>query len=281
MDNGNPAATVLGLLHFGNGGQQEQHLSIAGRRQARAEPPGKASLGFRLHRRFFVLPLSSKGGIGQHIIKGLAFELVIRQGIAILDEIGVVTLDEHICFANGKRLIVQFLTKGHQLSGGVQLVKILFRHRQHTTSSTGRVIDGLYHIVARQHIVVIVEQDVDHQLDYFSGGVVLPGVLVVGLGKPADDLLKDVAHFQIGDRIWVQVGLGGGKLLDDNVKDTFVGHCGDLTVKLELFQDVLDILREAVQVVPEIRLDIVRVVQQPLKGKLAGVIKRLPGGVAQ
>ena len=161
------------------------------------------------------------------------------------------------------------------------MVQVLLRHRQHTAGTAGRVIDGLDHIVAGQHIIIIVEQDVDHQLDHFSGGVVLPSVLVVGLGEPADDLLKNVAHLQIGDHIRVQVGLGGCELLDHDIENALVGHGGDLAVKLELFQDVLDILREAVQIVPEVGLDVVRVVQQPLKGELAGVIKRLTGGVAQ
>ena len=70
----------------------------------------------------------------------------------------------------------------------------------------------------------------------------LPGILVVRLREPADNFLKDVAHLQIGDYIRVQVGLGGGELFDDDVEDTLVGHGGDLAVKLELFQNVLDIL---------------------------------------
>lgn len=147
-----------------------------------------------------------------------------------------------------KGLVVQLLSKGHQLGGGVQLVQVLLRHRQHTAGAAGRVIDSLDHIIAGQNIVVIVEQDINHQPDHFSGGVVLPGVLVVRLGKPADDLLKDVAHLQVGNHIRVQVGLGSGELLDDNIENSLIGHGGDLSVKLELFQDVLNVLREAVQV---------------------------------
>ena len=109
----------------------------------------------------------------------------------------------------------------------------------------------------------------------------LPGVLIMRLREPADNLLEDIAHLQIGNYIRVQVGLGGGKLFDDDVEDTLVGHGGDLAVKLELFQDVLDILRKAVQVITKVSLDIVRVVQQPLKGEFAGIIERFARGVAQ
>ena len=77
------------------------------------------------------------------------------------------------------------------------------------------------------------------------------------------------------------MALGGGDLLDYNVEDALVGHGSDLAIKLELFQDILEKFREAVQVVPEVGLDAVRVVQQPLKCELTGVIKRLAGGFAQ
>ena len=82
-------------------------------------------------------------------------------------------------------------------------MQVFLRHRQHTAGAAGRVVDGLDHIVPGQHIVVIVKKNVDHQLDHFSGGIVLSGILVVRLGESADDLLKDVAHLQIGDHIRV------------------------------------------------------------------------------
>ena len=281
MNDGNAAAAVLRFLHFGNGSEQEQHLTVAGRRQTRAKPSGKTPLGLGFHRRFFILPLPAEGRIGQHIVKGLALELVVGQSVAVLDEVGIVALDEHIRLADGEGLVVQLLAKGHQFGGSVELMQILLRHRQHTAGAAGRVIDGLGHIVPGQHIVVIVEQDIDHQLDHFSGGIVLSGVLVVRLRESSDNLLKDVAHLQVGDHIRVQVGLGSGELLDDDVEDTLVGHSCDLAVKLELFQNVLDILRETVQIVPEVGLDVIRVIQQPLKGELTGIIKRLARGVAQ
>ena len=128
MDDGNAASAVLGLLHLGNGSQQEQHLSVAGRRQTGAEPPGKAPLGFGFHRRFLVLPLPAKWWIGQNIVEGLALKLVVRQGVAVLDKVGVVALDEHIRLADGKGLVVQLLPKGHQLGGGVELMQVLLRY---------------------------------------------------------------------------------------------------------------------------------------------------------
>ena len=128
MNDGNAAAAVLRFLHFGNGSEQEQHLTVAGRRQTRAKPSGKPPLGLGFHRRFFILPLPAEGRIGQHIVEGLALELVVGQSVAVLDEVGIVALDEHIRLADSKGLIVQLLSKGHQFGGGIELVQIFLCH---------------------------------------------------------------------------------------------------------------------------------------------------------
>ena len=51
------------------------------------------------------------------------------------------------------------------------------------------------------------KRQVHHQADDLPRGVMLPGVLVVRLGEAADDLLENIAHFQVGDHVRVQVGL--------------------------------------------------------------------------
>ena len=101
----------------------------------------------------------------------------------------------------------------------------------------------------------------------------LPGVLVVRLREPADDFLKDVPHLKVGNHVRVQICLGGGKFLDDNIEDALIGHGGDLTIKLEVLKDIPDVLGEAIQVIPEVCFNIVGVIQQPLKGEPAGVVK--------
>src|SRR5699024_770171 len=67
----------------------------------------------------------------------------------------------------------------------------------------------------------------------------------------------------------------------DDIENSLIGHGGDLAVKAELCQDVLDVLGEAVQVVAEVGLDVVGVIQQPLKGEPAGVVKGFARSLAQ
>ena len=281
MNDGNAAAAVFGLLHFGNGREQEEHLPVAGRGQAGAEPPRKAELGLLLHGGLFVFPLPAEGGIGEDIVKGLPGKLVIGEGVAVLDEVGVVALDEHIRLADGEGLVVDLLPEGHQLRGGVELVEVFLRHGEHAAGAAGGVVNGLGHVGPGKDVVIVVEQEVHHQADDLPRGVVLPGVLVVRLGEAADDLLENIAHFQVGDHVRVQVGLGSGEFLDDNIQDALARQSGNLPVKAEFLQNIPHVLREAVEIVSEVGLDVVGIVQQPLEGVLAGVVKRLARGGPQ
>ena len=72
------------------------------------------------------------------------------------------------------------------------------------------------------------------------------------------------------------------ELLDEAAKDVGIDQCGDLVAELELFQDLLDVRREAVEVGLEVRLELLclgtgaqvsqgkgRVVVEGLAGRLA------------
>ena len=155
-------------------------------------------------------------------------------------------------------------------------MKIFLGNRKHTARSAGRVINRLDNIVTRKNVVIITEKDIDHQADNFSRRIVLPGVLVMSLGKAADNFFKDIAHFNIGNHIGVQIGFRRCELLDYDIQNALVSHCGNVTVKLELFDNVPDVFGKALQVRPEIRLDMIRIIKKPLKSILACVIERMP-----
>ena len=56
--------------------------------------------------------------------------------------------------------------------------------------------------------VVLCEQQVDHQSDRIARRVVLPGVLIGGLGELVDQVLERVTHLGVGHGVRVQVDLG-------------------------------------------------------------------------
>ena len=86
-------------------------------------------------------------------------------------------------------------------------MQIFLCNGKHPAGTAGRIIKRFRHIVPGENIIVIIEQDVDHELDNLTGSIVLPCILIVRLGESADDFFKDISHFKIGDNIRMQICL--------------------------------------------------------------------------
>ena len=71
---------------------------------------------------------------------------------------------------------------------------------EHAAGAGRGVVDGADHRSAGgEDVVVLNEQQVDHQLDRVARGEVLAGGFVGGLGEAADQLLEGQAHVVVGD----------------------------------------------------------------------------------
>jgi hypothetical protein len=68
--------------------------------------------------------------------------------------------------------------------------------RQHAAGAGGGVVHGAHHAGLGQGLVVLDEQQVDHQADHLARGEVLAGGLVGELGELADQLLEHGAHLR-------------------------------------------------------------------------------------
>ena len=141
-----------------------------------------------------LLPFDAEGRVGQHVVKGPARMAVLRQGIAEGDVGNILTLDQHVSLTDGVGFRVQLLARHGQLGGGVEFLQVLFGHRQHAARSSGGVIDGAHHARLGKDVVVLHEQQVDHQPDDFARGKVFPGGFVGEFSKLTDQLFEDGAH---------------------------------------------------------------------------------------
>src|SRR5208337_5098016 len=81
----------------------------------------------------------------------------------------------------------------------------LFCERQHAASAASRVINGADDACSGQRRVVVGEQQLDDQADHFARGEMLPGGFVRDFREAADQILEQVAHFDVGDLGRVQV----------------------------------------------------------------------------
>ena len=151
--------------------------------------------------------------------------------------------------------------------------EMLFGDRQHSAGASGGVVDRSDDAGLSQGLVVLGEQQVHHQPDRVPRGEVLTSGLVRGLGELSDQVLEEVPHVGVGDRLWVEVDLG--ELGHDQVQPPLLVQGGDLVVELEPFEHV-DVGREPVGVLDQVGAEPVGVGFQPGHVVLGGVVEGKP-----
>ena len=116
------------------------------------------------------------------------------------------------------------------------------------------------------------EQEVHHELDDFTRGEVIARLFVGLLVKAAHQVLKQIAHGNVGNGVGVQVY--GSDLLDHIKQAVGFFKFFDLFFKLELLNDLASAGGESRHVVRQVGCQLVRVAQQALKSEFAGVEER-------
>jgi hypothetical protein len=111
---------------------------------------------------------------------------------------------------------------------------------------------------------------------------VLARLLVVLLVELADQLLEDRAHRVVVDAGRRQVDLGIEELVDQRAERVGARERRQLVAELEVLEDVLDVGREAVEVVLEVGQELLLAAAglEVAQGELRGVVEGLAGGSA-
>lgn len=115
----------------------------------------------------------------------------------------------------------------------------------------------------------------DHEADDFAGREVVPGFFIGLLIESADEFFKDGAHLGIGDPVGVEID--GGEFFDDEKEAVGFLQLGDFLLEAIVLKDFPCLAGEALNIVHEVLGYVVRVADQFLKRKLAGVVESLPG----
>ena len=114
----------------------------------------------------------------------------------------------------------------------------------------------------QQRVVVLDEEEVDHEADHFARGEVFARRRIGGFGKLADQLLEHQTHLGVAHHLGVQVDLG--ELLGDEVKKISLLKAFDLPVKLEALEDLSHRWGERLDVAAQVFADVVLIAHQPL-----------------
>lgn len=117
-----------------------------------------------------LLPIHTKGRIGEHVVKLVGVELVITQGVAQFDAADVLALDEHVPLADGVALGVQLLAKGAHHRARIQLVHVLHAAGKKSASARRGVVDGADDAVVAQSFVILHEHEGGRQAHDVGGG---------------------------------------------------------------------------------------------------------------
>ena len=274
------AAAVLRRAHLGEEMHEEQQRAIRHARQAGTEAAIEA-LALVLLADFLLdlLPLNAERRIGQHVVELRVSVAVFRQRVARDDVGDILPLDQHVRLADRIALVVQLLPEHREPGLRVQRRKMFARDRQHSARACGRVVDGADHAGLGQHVIVLDEQQIDHEADDFARREVLTGRFVRQFGELADQLLEGEPHLVVADGLGMQVD--AGELLGDLIEQTALGQLVDLGGEIEPLEDVADGGRERLHIGKEVLADVVLIAHQLAHVHGRGVVEALAGGAEQ
>ncbi len=235
--NAKAAAAIFGRAHFGKEMEQKKQRAIGDARQSGAKTAVVPLLGGFLADFFFdLLPLHAEGRIGEHVIKVFAGQAVGGERVAEDDVGDVLTLDQHVGFADGVGLRVQLLAVHDQSGIWIDLCEVFVCDAQHSASASGRIVEAPYYAGSSESVVILDEQEIDHQPDHFARGKMFSGGLIGQLGELADQLLEDRSHLRIADGFGVEVNLG--EFFGDQVEQPCLVQAVDLRVEFKTLEDI-------------------------------------------
>ena len=140
--------------------------------------------------------------------------------------------------------VTNFSTFAFCCRRGGAVEQVFLGHREHPARPAGRVVDGE---------VPVGDGDVEqlhHQADDFARREVLPSLLAALFREAPQQLLVDVAHLQ--RRELVRAEFQFLVLVQDRREAVVLHHLPDGGPVVEVLDDVVDVLREAVDVGAEV-----------------------------
>ena len=139
QDDSDPAAAAL---HLGEHVLEEQQRSVGAAGRAGCEPAA-GSARLRFHGGFLGLPTDAERGIGYHVVEAFPLKLVFGEAGAELDSVGVFAGYQHVRFADGVGLRVEFLTQQPDIRIRIDLLaKVFLANRQHAAGAAAGIEDA-------------------------------------------------------------------------------------------------------------------------------------------
>ena len=155
---------------------------------------------------------------------------------------------------------------------GIDLQDAVLADREHAARARAGVRDRPHDAGLVQGLVVVREDQGDHQADDLTRREVLARVLVHRLVELPEQLLEDVAHLQVRDLVRVEVDVL--ELLQHQEQQAGLVQLADRVAEVELLEHLPHVVGEPVDVGPQVRRQVGVVLQQPLERELRRVVER-------
>ena len=138
-DDSDPAAAAL---HLGEHVLEKQQRPVGAAGRAGCEPAA-GSARLRFHGGFLGLPTDAERGIGYHVVESFPLKLVFGEAGAELDSVGVLAGYQHVRFADGVGLRVEFLSQQPDIGVRIDLfAKVFLANRQHAAGAAAGIEDA-------------------------------------------------------------------------------------------------------------------------------------------
>jgi hypothetical protein len=148
---------------------------------------------------------------------------------------------------------------------------MLFCDRQHAAGPGRRIVDRAHNARLGQDLVILDEDEIDHEADDLARGEVLAGRLVRHFRELADQLLEHETHTGVVDARGVKIDVR--EFLGHEIEEVRLGEPVDLHRELEALEDVAHVLREAAHVVAKMRADVVLIAHEPVKVEARDIVE--------
>ena len=291
-----PSADVA--VHLRRHVGEEEHLPVAGAGDERQFLALVHHLEARVahavlaaHRFEVLLPALAVGRVGEHEVELLGREGVVRRAWTIPRRrrcgrrSRLRPSEQHVRLADGVGLGVDLLAVEQALDLLAALRadrrERLLADGEHAAGAAGAVVEqvgaGLDLGLDRQ------EHEVRHQPHGVARRPVLARLFVVLLVELADQFLEDRAHRVVVDAGRREVDVGVEELVDQRADGVGLRQRWQLVAELEVVEDVLDVGREAVEVVLEVgqQLLLAAARLEVAQRELRGVVEGLARGIAE
>lgn len=259
--------------------QEEQQRAIGHTRQAGAEAAVEALVAVLVGDLLLdLLPLHAERRVAEHKVEVVfcAGQLVIRQGVAQLDVLDLLPLDQHVRLADGVGLGVELLAvqrHGDLLADGLDVLVAL---GEEAAGAGSRVIDG-DDAVGLELVVLPGDHQRGGQVHDIARGEVLPGGFVGAFRELADQLFEDDAHAEVADALGAQVG--SSKALHHLIQQVGGRELLHEVFEVEVLEDLAGVLGEGLHVAHQVGSGLG--VGQRTEGQLGGIEELLPGRAQQ